>query len=148
MDVSRTQLSNLGDEIELVDPAWPWTVRVRMSDDPSLPGVVELCLIARREEPHDLRPPITSTVLGQLPMRQIGQVAGAALAGDAEAQLRMLAMPRPTGLRSWPPDHFQRVAVVASWARRTLRPGGEIAAVSEFWNVHRRTARRWLAQRP
>lgn len=144
MDVSRAQLSNLGDEVELADPEWPWTVRVRMSDDATLPGIVELALIARREEPHDLRPPINATILSQLPLRQIGQVAGSALAGEGEAQLRMLAVPRPKGLRSWPEDHYVRVRRVADWARRTQRPGGALGAVSEFWNVHRRTARRWL----
>jgi hypothetical protein len=148
MDVSRAQLSNLGDGVVLVDPEWPWTVCVRMSDDPSLPGVISLTLTAR-EEPTSggvFLPPITSTVLSQLPMRQLGQVAASALAGEGEAQLRMLARPRPRGSRSWPPDHYARVARVAAWARQTQRPGGAAGAVSEFWNVHYRTARRWLAQ--
>lgn len=150
MDVSRAQLSNTGDEIELVDPEWPWTVRVRMSRDDTLPGIVELTLVARAElrAPYEWAvPPITSSVLAQLPIRQIGQVAASALAGEGEAQYRMLARPRPHGVRSWPPDHYERVRRVAAWARRTQRPGGAAGAVSEFWNVHYRTARRWLAHR-
>jgi hypothetical protein len=138
MDVSRAQLSNLGDEIELVDPGFPWTVRVRLSENADRPVVLGLTVQARNAQA------ITSTALAQIPVRQIASVAASALKGEGEAQYRMLARPRPTGSRSWPPDHFQRVQRVAAWARQTGRPGGAAGAVAEFWGVHYRTARRWL----
>jgi hypothetical protein len=139
MDVSRAQLSNLGSEVELVDPAWPWTIRVELSDDADRPVVLGLYIWAR--EGHS----ITSTVLAQIPVRQIAGVAASALLGEGEAQYRMLARPRPDGARSWPPDHFTRVQRVGAWARSIGRPGGAAGAVSEFWGVHYRTARRWLS---
>lgn len=142
MDVSRAQLSNLGDEIELVDPAFPWTVRVRLDDKADRPLVLNLAVIARNGQP------ITSTALAQIPVRQIAGVAASALKGEPEAQYRMLARPRPAGSRSWPADHLSRVARVAAWARATQRPGGAAGTVAEFWAVHYRTARRWLAQLP
>jgi hypothetical protein len=138
MDVSRAQLSNLGEEIELVDPAFPWTVRVRLSENADRPVVLGLTVTARNGDA------ITSTALAQIPVRQLASVAASALRGEGEAQYRMLARPRPTGSRSWPPDHFQRVQRVAAWARQTGRPGGAAGAVAEFWGVHYRTARRWL----
>lgn len=140
MDVSRAQLQNLGNTVVLVDPGFPWRVQVRLSSDSERPAVTELVVRSHNEEP------ITSTVLAQLPVRQIASVAASALQGEGDAQYRMLAQPRPHGVRSWPPEHFQRVATVAAWARRTGRPGGAAGAVSEFWGVHYRTARRWIAQ--
>lgn len=138
MDVSRAQLSNLRDEVVLVDPAFPWSVRVRLSEDADRPVVLGLTVESRDGSA------ITSTALAQIPVRQLASVAASALRGEGEAQYRMLASPRPPGVRSWPPDHFQRVARVAAWARRTGRPGGAAGAVAEFWGVHYRTARRWL----
>lgn len=142
MDVSTAQLSNLGDSVSLVDPAFPWEILVRLSADAERPEVVELHVIADPDNPQ----PITSTALAQIPVRQIASVAASALAGEGEAQYRMLAAPRPTGQRSWPDDHFNRVARVASWARSIGRPGGAAVAVSEFWNVNPRTARRWISR--
>jgi hypothetical protein len=139
MDVSRAQLSNLGDEIVLDDPAWPFTVRVSLYPNAERPEVQSLVVTSRGGAP------ITGTVLAQLPVQQIAQVAASALAGEGEAQYRMLARPRPTGQRSWPADHYERVARVAAWARATGRPGGAAGAVADFWGVHYRTARRWLA---
>ena len=143
MDVSRAQLSNLGDEVELVDPGFPWTVRVRLSKNAERPAVLGI-IVEAREVDDEEGPAITSTVLAQIPVRQLASVAASALKGEGEAQYRMLARPRPDGVRSWPPDHFQRVARVAAWARQTGRPGGAAGAVAEFWGVHYRTARRWL----
>jgi hypothetical protein len=140
MDVSRAQLSNLGDEVELVDPEFPWTVRVRLSADADRPVVLDLTVLARNGDA------ITSTALAQIPVRQLASVAASALAGEGEAQYRMLAVPRPHGSRTWPEDHFQRVARVAAWARATGRAGGAAGAVAEFWGVHYRTARRWLGR--
>lgn len=139
MDVSRAQLSNLGDQIELVDPLFPWTVRVQLSESADRPVVLGLAVESRDGQA------VTSTVLAQIPVRQLASVAASALAGEGEAQYRMLAAPRPNGSRSWPTDHFDRVARVASWARSTGRPGGAAGAVSEFWGVHYRTARRWIS---
>lgn len=142
MDVSRAQLSNLGDEVVLEDPGFPWTVRVRLSEDADRPVVLGLAVDARDGQP------ITSTVLAQIPVRQLASVAASAVKGEGEAQYRMLAQPRPPGVRSWPPDHFQRVHRVAAWARATGRPGGAAGAVADFWDVHYRTARRWLRHQP
>lgn len=141
MDVSRAQLSNLGDEVEVVDPGFPWTIRVRLAgqDESDRPTVLALAVAARDGQP------ITSTALARIPVRQLAGVAASALAGEGEAQYRMLAAPRPPGSRSWPDDHFQRVGRVASWARSTGRPGGAAGAVAEFWGVHYRTARRWIS---
>ena len=138
MDVSRAQLSNTGDMIQFVDPEFPWTVDVYLSQVPDRPKVRGLVVWAQDDQP------ITSTVLAQIPVRQLASVAASALRGEGEAQYRMLARPRPPGARSWPPDHFQRVRRVAAWARQTGRPGGAAGAVAEFWGVHYRTARRWL----
>lgn len=142
MDVSRAQLSNLGDAVSLIDPAFPWDVIVRLAADSDRPEVLEICVTA---DPNNLQP-ITSTVLAQIPVRQIASVAASLLRGEGEAQYRMLAMPRPVGQRSWPEEHFQRVARVAQWARQTGRSGGAAGAVSEFWGVNYRTARRWIAR--
>lgn len=139
MDVSRAQVTNLGDEVVLAEYGWPFTVRVQLYPNAERPEVRRLVI----EERTGL--PITGTVLAQLPMQQIAQVAASLLAGEGEAQYRMLARPRPTGQRSWPADHYERVQRVASWARATGRPGGAAGAVADFWEVHYRTARRWLA---
>lgn len=138
MDVSLAQISNTGEMVQFTDPGFPWTVDVYLSQGTDRPKVRGLVVWAR----EDL--PITSTVLSQIPVRQLASVAASELKGEGEAQYRMLARPRPAGVRSWPPDHFQRVARVAAWARQTGRPGGAAGAVAEFWSVHYRTARRWL----
>ena len=142
MDVSRAQLTNTGDMVQLVDPEFPWTVDVYLNEGAERPEVRGLVIWCRNGGP------ITSTVLAQIPVRQIAGVAASALRGEAEAQYRMLARPRPVGERSWPPDHFQRVARVVAWARATARPGGAAGAVAEFWGVHYRTARRWISRLP
>ena len=142
VDVSRAQLSNLGDQVVLVDPGWPWTIRVQLSGDWRSPTVLSLAIESRNGQG------ITPATLSQLPLRQIAGVAASAMAGEGEAQLRMLARPRPHGRRNWPPEHFERVARVASWARAIERPGGAAEAVAEFWNVHYRTACRWIARLP
>lgn len=139
MDVSRAQLSNTGDMVQLSDPEFPWTVDVYLAEGTERPEVRGLVIWARNGQP------ITSTVLAQLPVRQLASVAASALLGEGEAQYRMLALPRPPGSRSWPPDHFDRVARVGAWALATGRPGGAAGAVAEFWGVHYRTARRWLS---
>jgi hypothetical protein len=142
VDVSRAQLSNAGNEVVLVDPLFPFSVRVAMWPNSERPEVSRIIVEAR----SDL--PITSATLSQIPLRQIAQVAASALQGEGEAQYRMLARPRPPGARSWPDDHYERVARVAAWARATGRPGGAAGAVAEFWGVHYRTARRWLSHLP
>ena len=102
MDVSRAQVTNLGDEVVLAEYGWPFTVRVQLYPNAERPEVRRLVI----EERTGL--PITGTVLAQLPMQQIAQVAASLLAGEGEAQYRMLARPRPTGQRSWPADHPAR----------------------------------------
>lgn len=145
MDVSKAQLTNTGDMVQLVDPGFPWTVDVYLADSTERPEVRGLVVWARQDEEGHAEP-ITSTVLAQIPVRQLASVAASALQGEGDAQYRMLARPRPQGSRSWPAEHYQRVATVAAWARRTGRPGGAAGAVSEFWGVHYRTARRWIAE--
>lgn len=152
MDVSRAQVANTGDEVVLVDPGWPWTVRVLVGEVDGRPAITTLTVEARELEGGAVvgggtyRLPITAGVLDQLPIRQLTHVAASALAGEGETHYRMLARSRPRGQRGWPADHFQRVARVGAWARATGRPGGAAGAVAEFWGVHLRTARRWLAQ--
>jgi len=138
MDVSRAQLSNTGDMVQVIDPGWPWTIDVYLAQGADRPQVRGLVIWSRDGGP------VTSTVLAQIPVRQLASVAASALAGEGEAQYRMLARPRPNGSRGWPEDHFQRVGRVAAWARSTGRAGGAAGAVAEFWGVHYRTARRWL----
>ncbi len=142
MDVSRAQLSNAGNEVVLVDAQFPFSVRVAMWPNTDRPEVSRITVEAR----SDL--PITSATLTAIPLRQIAQVAASALQGAGEAQYRMLARPRPQGERSWPEDHYMRVAMVAAWARATGRSGGAAGTVAEFWGVHYRTARRWLSRLP
>lgn len=150
MDVAQAQASNTGEEVVFDDPGWPYTIRVRMSPDTKRPVVRELTVTAREEHTSSPRstprhPPVTSTVLAQIPVRQLASVAASLLAGEGEAQYRMLASPRLPGKRDWPPDHLARVARVAAWARATGRAGGMSGTIAEFWGVHCRTARRWLA---
>lgn len=140
MDVSRAQLSNLGDTVVLDDPGFPWRIQVRLSADAERPALTEMVIRSRDGEP------ITASVLAQLPIRQIASVAASAVQGEDETLYRMLAAPRPPGARSWPLDHFRAVVRVASWARQIGRPGGAAGAVSEFWGVDYRTARRWLSR--
>lgn len=142
MDVSKAQVTNLGDKVALEQYGWPYTVYVSMYPNAVRPEIESLTITARTGYP------ITSTVLAQLPIQQIAQVAASLLAGEGEAQYRMLARPRPQGSRSWPADHYERVARVAAWARATGRPGGAAGAVADFWDVHYRTARRWLSHPP
>lgn len=145
MDVTAAQISNTGSMVQLTDPRFPWTLDVYLTEDTERPEICGLVIWSRPDEDGKV-PPITSTVLAQIPVRQIASVTASALRGEGEAQYRMLASPRPPGVRSWPADHFRRVAMVASWARKTGRPGGAAGAVSEFWGVHYRTARRWIAE--
>jgi hypothetical protein len=141
MDVSRAQLSNVGDEVVLEDPAFPWRVTARVKAGTDQPFLDRLIVEAREDAT------ITSTALAQIPVRQIAAVALSATRGDAETQFRMLAKPRPPGMRAWPAEHYQNVKRVADWARSVGWEGGGAAAVAAFWRVHLRTARRWLAHR-
>jgi len=143
MDVSRAQLTNTGEMVQLIDPAFPWTIDVYLSQGTDRPEIKGLVIWSREADK-----PVNGATLLALPLRQIASVAASALAGEGEAQLRMLARPRPPGARSWPPEHYVRVARVVAWARRTGRPGGAAGAVADFWGVHYRTARRWIAQAP
>jgi hypothetical protein len=140
MDVSRAQLTNSGECVQLTDPEFPYTVDVYLNPEAERPEVRGLVVWAREGAE-----PITSTALAQIPVRQLASVAASAIRGEGEAQYRMLAAPRPHGSRSWPADHFQRVGRVAAWARSIGRPGGAAVAVSEFWGVNPRTARRWIS---
>jgi hypothetical protein len=142
MDVSRAQISNAGNSVILVDPRWPYTLTVQMFPNSNRPEISKLEIQSR--DGHA----ITGEALSQIPIRQLARVCASELMGEGEAQYRMLARPRPSGARGWPPDHYQRVARVASWARATGRRGGGAGAVAEFWGVHYRTARRWLSRRP
>lgn len=141
MNVSKAQVSNSGDEVVIIDPCWPWTIRAKVSTEDGRPVIAAMTIESRDGSP------VTSTALSQIPVRQVCHVAASLLAGEGEAQYRMLATPRTHGSRSWSEDHFHRVATVAAWARATGRPGGAAGAVAEFWGVHYRTARRWISRR-
>lgn len=141
MDVSKAQASNLGDQVVFADPQWPWTVRVSVKTVDGRPAINSITVDATGGRA------VTSTVLSQIPVRQIARVSASLTAGGGgEAQYRMLATPKQAGCRSWSAEHFHRVARVARWARATGRPGGAASAVAEFWDVHHRTARRWIAR--
>ncbi len=142
MDVSKAQLSNAGNAVVLVDPGWPFVLTVQMFPNADRPEVSKLEIRSRDGDP------ITASVIAQIPVRQIAQVCASALQGEGEAQYRMLARPRPEGSRSWPDDHSPGVARVASGARARGRVGGAAGTVAEFWDVHYRTARRWLSRLP
>jgi hypothetical protein len=140
MDVSRAQLSDLGDQVLLEDPGFPFRVRVILDGQSERPAVQSLAVESVG------RAAITSATLSQIPVRQIAGVAASMQRGDGdEARFRALAQPRPEGERSWPPEHFERVNRVAAWARSIGRDGGGAGTVAEFWRVNPRTARRWLA---
>ena len=139
MDVSRAQLSNTRGGVSFDDPAFPFTVHVALNDLAERPEVENLTVTARASEP------VTREVLSRIPVRQLAAIAASELRGGGdEARYRMLVVERPEGMRSWPPEHYQRVLRVAQWARRSGRDGGEIATIAEFWGVCPRTARRWL----
>jgi hypothetical protein len=88
---------------------------------------------------------ITGSQLSALPLRQITRVVLHTLHSGDEVFYRMLAAPRTPGKRHWDEEHYWRVKRVAGWAQTTARPGGAALCVAEFWDVHPRTARRWLA---
>lgn len=141
MDVSRAQLSNLGDRIALDDPGFPYRVEVSLDEAAVKPTVLTLAVQSREGAA------ITAGTLSQIPLRQIAGIAASELAGGGDETLyRALAQPRTAGERSWPIEHFDRVKRVAAWARRTGRDGGEAGTVAEFWQVDPRTARRWIAK--
>lgn len=89
---------------------------------------------------------LTERSMKSVPLSQIVHVAASVLDGEEvnETFYRMLARPRSGA--SWSVDHFERVYRVANWAKKIGRAGGAQAAVSEFWGVHPRTAKRWLAR--
>lgn len=139
MDVSRAQLSSLGDQVTLDDPGFPYTVRVQLDPGSDHPQVHALTVTAREGAA------VTREALSRIPVRHLAGVAASELRGGGdEAKYRMLAVPRAAGERSWPPEHYQRVLRVAWWAKRSGRSGGEISAIAEFWDVCPRTVRRWL----
>jgi hypothetical protein len=89
---------------------------------------------------------ITASSLADLPMRGITMLAASAVFGAEESIYRRLATPTAVGVRSWTAEHYRRVSQVAAWAARSKRRGGPAVCVAEFWDVHERTARRWLAE--
>ena len=123
----------------------PWEITATIDNVADRPVLVEL---------HAVNPEgVTATGLSTLPIRHLTMLGAAAIWGAEETMYRMLASPRDAVpvramLTAHSPraDHFQRVAAVASWAARSGRPGGVAATVAEFWGVHVRTARRWLAK--
>lgn len=140
MNLSQAQLSNLGGEIAIDDPDFPYRVRVALHLNSERPEVAWLTVHSRDGAP------ITSTTLAAIPVRQIAGIAASELSGAGDESLyRALAQVKPEGARSWPPDHFDRVWRVAAWARRSGRAGGADGTVAEFWDVDPRTARRWIA---
>jgi hypothetical protein len=138
VDMSRTQISNSGGEVVFTDPEWPFRISVQIDTDSDVPFIRQLSV----EATDDRR--ITSSTLSQIPVLQLARVVAGIDDRGGETLYRMLAVPKQKGFRGWPPDHFSRVSRVARWARSTGRPGGAVGTVAEFWDVHLRTARRWL----
>lgn len=119
--------------------AGSWEITAQVENFAGRPMLVEIGVKNKRGA-------VTSTGLGALPLRQITVLAASAVWGGDETLFRMLASPLPPGVRSWPPEHYERVRRVAVWASGSGRRGGAEGAVSEFWSVSLRTARRWLAR--
>lgn len=145
-------MSRGGDRSVLFDdPAAPWLVRVWVGT--TRHRRYRRYITRLRIDVRPGGPPITAARLASLPTGQLLHVAAAQLAAAVpdshpnEAWYRMLASPKPRGSRSWPDDHWDRVAQVFQWADDTGRPGGGAQAVADLWGVSvNPTAYRWLAE--
>jgi hypothetical protein len=143
LDVDRAQVSRTPDgAVVFDDPEAPWLVHVWVVDVDGQACISRLQL-------HSRGLCITSTRMGRLPTAQLLQVAAAEVLGGAhqgEMYYRLLAAPRPAGVRSWDSGHHQRVLAVHEWAVRTGRPGGGARAIADLWGIALNpTAWRWLA---
>lgn len=138
MDVSKSSVTVQDDNsVTLCDESSRLQVQVWLNNE----GWAEKVIVsALRGEV------LTQRTMQIIPLTQIIRVAESVLDGEEinETFYRMLARPRSGS--SWPVDHFERVYRVANWAKKIGRAGGAQAAVSEFWGVHPRTAKRWLAK--
>jgi len=138
MDIERAMVEVTGvRQVRICVPPWIVTARVAQLHT-GRPILADLCV--QHEEG------ITAARLATLPVRQITMLAAEAMWGAEETIYRMSATPLSPGMRSHPPEHYRRVARVAEWATRSARPGGPAVCVAQFWDVHVRTARRWLAR--
>lgn len=145
LDADKAQITRTPEGAVMVDdPGSPWIVHVWVHAVDGRACISRLSVEARGEPVC-----VTAARLGRLPTAQILQVAAAEVLGDghdAEMYYRLLATPRPRGVRSWDADHYMRVLTVHDWAVRTRRPGGGAQAVADLWGVALNpTAWRWLA---
>lgn len=140
MNIERATVETVGaNQVRICAP--PWIVSARVEVRGGRPVLADLHV-----EHED---GITAARLASLPVRHITALAAATAWGAEETMYRMLAT--PAGDRRWSGrphsrDHYQRVERVAEWAARSARAGGPAVCVAQFWGVHVRTARRWLAQ--
>src|SRR5690606_35323875 len=136
MDLSNAVIEVTGlHSVRLSIP--PWVIDAEVDDRFGLPILTQLSVINEREG-------ITASSLSGLPIRHITRIAANAVWVMEETIYRALAT-RRSGRRSEPLDHYQPVLQVADWAARSGRKGGPAICVAQFWGVHERTARRWLA---
>lgn len=137
LDVRRASVRATSSGVVIDDPECFFTVTVDL-DGTKLREIV----IRDRNNGR-----ITGRRLGKLPLQQIIHVAAAASATEAtdagETHYRMLATPKPPGVRSWPPAHYRAVLTVAEWAFHVKRD--QLDTIAEFWSVSRRTAARWVS---
>jgi hypothetical protein len=136
MDLSKATVEVTGlSSVRLCADGWIVDADVEVRD--GRPVLVRLGLVHQGG--------INAMLLSMLPTRHITMIAANAVWGAEETIYRTLATPRPAGSRAWGADHYLRVWRVAQWAARSGRAGGPAVCVGQFWGVHERTARRWLA---
>lgn len=99
-------------------------------------GVVDLTADPPVQEfepgPQDIDPTITASLLRQLPLRQLRQMA-------TNLSTESFELERPPG--GWTDEHYQAVARVYTTAPRAPR-----LAIAERWNVSPAAASKWITE--
>ena len=133
LDNAQVALDSTG-TVTITDPGLPITIRARCDQHGYL---IHLDLTAT-DDTH-----LTVGKISRLPLAHIRRIA--ATSTIADMVMTSIAVDKPSGTRTWGPDHWQAVRSVAAWARATKRPGGASAAVAQLWGVTRNpTAYRWI----
>lgn len=136
VDISQAVIERTGtSEVRIGLPPWDITAHIHHID-----GVPTLTTVTIHNPAG-----INATALSRIPWHRLTAIAADALWGGEEAIYRRMATPIKEAGRQRSAQHYQRVAKVAAWAARSKRPGGPAVCVAQFWGVHERTARRWLA---
>lgn len=131
------------------DPAAPWRIKVWPGMSAGRPIVASFLIVPR--DPHQ-PVPITTSRMTRLPLAAMARIAASLTTPTGQANevyYRLLAVPKPSGARSWPDDHWTRVLTVfdqaATAAGGSARAGR--LAVAQAWAVSERTTvKRWLAE--